>query len=97
MKVAGNNSINILKIYSDNQSKAAYRNDKSGKRCDTVEISREGLEIARYAEAYSSVPDMRIEKIEEIKCRIQNGSYKVSSEELAKRILEAIDEGSWLK
>jgi negative regulator of flagellin synthesis FlgM len=97
MKVSGNNNINVLKIYSDNQSKTAGRNDKPERKYDTVEISKEGMEIAKYAEAYSGVPDMRIEKIEEIKSRIQNGSYKVSSEELAKKILESIDEGSWRK
>lgn len=52
---------------------------------DTVEIS----DLGKYLNKINSSDDMdRLEKINEIKRRIENNTYKIDSNELAKKIIE---------
>lgn len=92
MKVTNNNSVNISRIYNDNKLKAEGRSGKINKGFDTVEISKEGMEIARFAFMTARMPDIGVDRIEEIKARIENGTYNVSSERLASGILSFIEE-----
>lgn len=52
---------------------------------DTVEISDLGMYLNKIN---SSEDDMRAEKINEIKRKIQNNTYRIDSNELAKKIIE---------
>lgn len=92
MKVQNNNRIDISKIYNDNKPKASSDMQKMKKAYDSVEISKEGMEIARYVNMSREMSDVRIQKVNEIKSKIQHGVYKVSSEDLAAKIFEAIKE-----
>ena len=52
---------------------------------DTIEIS----DLGKYLNKINSSDDMdRLEKINEIKRRIENNTYKIDSNELAKKIIE---------
>ena len=52
---------------------------------DTVEIS----DLGKYLNKINSSDDMdRIEKINDIKRRIENNTYRIDSNELAKKIIE---------
>ncbi len=52
---------------------------------DTIEIS----DLGKYLNKINSSDDMdRLEKINEIKKRIENNTYKIDSNELAKKIIE---------
>jgi flagellar biosynthesis anti-sigma factor FlgM len=93
MKVSGNNGVNILKIYNENKPKSTAGSEGPGKKYDTVEISGEGLKVAKYAVIAKSIPDVRMEKVKEVKTAITNGTYKVSAGDLASKIMEAIKEG----
>jgi len=93
MKVQNNNRIDIAKIYNDNKPKASNNKNKISKTCDTIEISKESMEIAKYVNISKEIYDVRTQKVNDIKNRIQNGTYKVSSEDLAFKILETINEG----
>ena len=54
-------------------------------RKDTIEIS----DLGKYLNKINSSDDMdRIEKINDIKRRIENNTYKIDSNELAKKIIE---------
>ena len=57
---------------------------------EQIAISSNGKDIQRATEAVKASPDIRIEKVDRIKEQIANGSYSVSSEQLAKKILENI-------
>ena len=93
MKVSGNNGVNILKIYNENKPKPTAGGEGPGKKYDRVEISKEGLMVAKYATIAKSLPDVRMDKVKEVKNAIANGSYKVSSGDVASKIMEAIKEG----
>ena len=93
MKVTGNNGVNIIKLYSDNKTKSAQNKDKINSKQDTIEISKQGLEISNYVTMVNKMPDVRTDKINKLKNQIQSGSYSISSEELASKIFETINEG----
>ena len=55
-----------------------------------IAISSKAKDIQKATEAVNAAPDIRIEKVNQIKKQIANGSYSVSSEQLAEKILENI-------
>lgn len=89
MKIT-NNRINVTKIYNDNKPAAVHEKEKQNSRYDTLEISKEGQEIAKYAAMAKGSPDIRADKVQEIKNRIQSGKYNVSSEDIASKIVQTI-------
>ncbi len=56
---------------------------------DTIEISKESIKINEYLKN-SKVSNA--EKVEQIKSQLKKGTYKVSSEKLAGKILEKIND-----
>jgi negative regulator of flagellin synthesis FlgM len=97
MKVTGNSGIRAARIYNENKVKGSEDSIKAGKKYDSVEISKAGMEIARYVSMAKEMPDVRSSKVEDIKSRIESGKYSVSSDELASRILDAIGEEITIK
>jgi negative regulator of flagellin synthesis FlgM len=55
-----------------------------------IAISSKAKDIQKATEAVNAAPDIRIEKLEQIKNQIADSSYRVSSEQLAEKILENI-------
>ena len=57
---------------------------------EQIAISSRAKDIQKATEAVNAAPDIRIEKVNQIKEQIANGTYKVSSEQLAEKIIENI-------
>jgi negative regulator of flagellin synthesis FlgM len=57
---------------------------------EQIAISSKAKDIQKATEVVNAAPDIRIEKVDRIKDQIANGSYSVSSEHLAEKILENI-------
>jgi len=74
------------KIKSGNAKSVSGNNSTSG--VDHVSISEKSREIQKLKSVIASTPDVRKEKVEELKEKIEKGEYKVSPRELAKRILQ---------
>ena len=55
-----------------------------------IAISSKAKDIQKATEAVNMAPDIRIEKVDQIKDQIKNGSYRVSSEQLAEKVLANI-------
>jgi len=55
---------------------------------DSVEISERARELARAQQAVEAAPDVRADKVAELKQRIANGAYEVPAEALADKLLE---------
>jgi negative regulator of flagellin synthesis FlgM len=92
MKITGSSGINITRLYGENSSKAAKDKEKASTGYDTVEISSEGHKISEYVNMAKGISDIRLDKVEEVRAKISEGTYKVPAEQLASRILEMIDE-----
>jgi negative regulator of flagellin synthesis FlgM len=59
---------------------------------DTLEISDRSRELARARQAVEDAPDVRADKVAEIKQRLEDGTYSVSPELLARKLLGMPDE-----
>ena len=54
---------------------------------DVLEISGPARQVARLREEISKVPEVREERIAELREQIRNGSYSVPSQEVAKKMI----------
>ena len=59
---------------------------------DSVEISDRSRELAKARQAVDAAPDVRADKVAEIKKRIEDGTYSVAPHLLAQKLLERSDE-----
>ena len=57
---------------------------------DKVEISQAGRDFQIAKKAVSEAPDVRQDKIDSIKARLADGTYEVSDEALADKMLAAM-------
>ncbi len=55
---------------------------------ETVSISQTGQEINKYTEAMAELPDVRKDRIAPIQAALESGTYSVSSQELADKIIQ---------
>src|SRR5947208_2146913 len=60
---------------------------QSASSTDRLEISDRSRELARALEQATDAPDVRADRIADLKERIANGTYSVSAEELADHLL----------
>jgi negative regulator of flagellin synthesis FlgM len=74
---------------SESQPKADP--ERVRKSSDTVEISNRSRELARARQAVDAAPDVRSEKVAAIKKSIEDGTYSVSPQLLAQKLLEGSD------
>ncbi len=59
---------------------------------DRIEISGQAREILQASEIVRMTPDIRASKVEQIKRAVDNGLYRVDSDQIAGRILDQIKE-----
>lgn len=74
---------------NESQAKADPQSVRSSS--DTVEISDRSRELARARQAVDAAPDVRADRVAEIRKRIEDGTYSVSPELLAQKLLEGSD------
>ena len=87
------NTINIdayVNNISDKQ-KTENTSDKTNKnvaKTDTVNISDAAKEIQEVRKELDKIPDVRTDKVEQLKNQIENGTYEIKSEEIAEKMLK---------
>lgn len=76
------------------QSQKVNRNQKTGSsaKSDNLQISSFGKDIQTAKAAVAGSPDIREELTAPIKARIQNGTYEVSCESFADKLLQKYEE-----
>ena len=82
--------IGNIKNILDNTSTKSIHKDKETKRSDSIEISSEGkkaAEIAQYTKIVKDAPNIRMEKVNEIKEQIEHGRYNKFSDN---KVLEMV-------
>lgn len=57
---------------------------------ETVSISQTGQEINQYTEALAELPDIREERIARIQAALEKGTYSVSSQDLADKLIQEL-------
>lgn len=80
----------VNRVYNTYQAQAVAASnkiDKVGSK-DEVEFSTEAKDFATIKNMLANSPEIRQDKVEEIKTRMDNGEYNVSSYEVASKILK---------
>lgn len=77
----------ISQVYQTSVSKTAGKNKGKGALSDSLHISGMAKDYQTAKSAVVAAPDIRQEKVAEIKAMMEKGTYSVSNEALAEKIL----------
>lgn len=77
----------ISQVYQTNVAKKTNKTVASS-TSDQVEISRIGKDYQVAKKAVAVAPDERMDKVNEIKARMESGTYNVSAEEIANKLVD---------
>lgn len=81
----------IGQVYKTN-NKLKTQKTSGATRSDRVEISEFGKVLQTAKQAVKNSQDIREDKVADIKARIDNGTYEVSGESFADRVIEKYQE-----
>ncbi len=56
----------------------------------TVHVSPSAYEVQQIKNLVNSLPDQRVDRVQALKAQIDNGSYKVSGEDIAELIIRRV-------
>lgn len=87
-----NNNINVqqvLKGYNKNVGKV-NKTGKSEMKRDQIDISQSSKDFQIAMGAFKKLPDVRQDKINEVKEQIDKGAYKPSTEDLIKKMMSGV-------
>lgn len=57
---------------------------------DKVELSAASRDIQKIQEVLKNTPDVRAEKVQELKSKIESGQYKVDGREIANKMISSL-------
>lgn len=86
----------VQQIYSTNKVNKTTATKKTEGARDTVSFSSIGKEIQVAKQAVNAAPDVREDKVQALKAAIKNGTYDVSGEAFADKLLAKFDEANGL-
>ena len=81
----------VQQVYQTSQKQSAQKTSK-GNFSDQLQISSVGKDIQAAKTAVASASDVRSDVIAPIKTAVQNGTYDVSSDSFADKLLEKYEE-----
>lgn len=87
MKVNRGQFQQINKLY--NKKKLKFLEGKEVVKSDKLNLSREAQEMKRIREVLAQTPDVRVEKVKQLKKSIQLGTYEVKGEEIAEKFVQS--------
>ena len=86
---------NINNIIESKKTKAASQTKEVKKPEDSLQISSEGkkaAEASRATQIVRETPDMRVDRVKEIKEKVQNGTYNFDDDAMLERVADKIAE-----
>jgi negative regulator of flagellin synthesis FlgM len=93
MKISdkGNTPISVIQQYQKNEDpKAAVYKQAPQPEVnpeEKVSISKESRDAVMMRGIINDLPEVREDKVQELKAKIENGAYQVSSEDIAKKMI----------
>ena len=82
----------VQQIYSNSKVSKPQAAKKTGDVRDTVSFSSIGKDIQVAKQAVNNAPDIREDKVASLKAAIKNGTYDVSGEAFADKLLAKFEE-----
>jgi negative regulator of flagellin synthesis FlgM len=64
--------------------------DNAQQRADRIELSQQAMDFQVALKALSGLPDIREQKVADIKSRIEAGKYRVEARDIADRIIDRL-------
>lgn len=88
MKITGNQVNAVSQVYLGKVRKAqgAAETEATPPK-DTVELSNDAAAIETARQVIAGLPETRAEKVEELRRQVQDGTYQVSPEGIAEKML----------
>lgn len=80
----------VSQVYRTNGARK-YNNVANAGMRDRVEISQLGKDIQVAKQAVAAAPDVRADKVAAMKEALANGTYSVSNDKLADKLMESFD------
>ena len=87
---------NLQQVYGVGKPKKAVKTGKVQSGRDAVEISSIGKDIQTVKAAVKAAPDVRANKVADSKKQIEAGTYNVSGESFADKLLAKYNEAAGL-
>jgi len=93
-KYAGLNLDKLQQSKNSKNAKSGSESEKvSGTADDTVSISSKAKEVSSLTSKIKASPDVRTERVDELKSQIQNGTYDVQGRKVAEKMVNlAVDD-----
>ena len=93
MKIDGRDSVSrLLRAYAEQSQRAQTgaaerRPEKTESQTDSLQLSDQARQMLQAREAVTKVPDVRQDKVSELRRGIEQGTYKPDYELIARRLL----------
>ncbi|MTI65743.1 MAG: flagellar biosynthesis anti-sigma factor FlgM [Firmicutes bacterium] len=91
MKVNSSSYSQLIKRLNKQKAETKYKNKKKETTKDRIELSTSSKALNTYKNQMKNTKAKKAETVARIKNEISSGSYKVSSEKLAKKIIEKMN------
>lgn len=72
----------LKKIKQNEEDTSSFAGD------DKVELSSQAMDLKKMSQQAMSSPDVRTEKVNDIKLQVDNGTYKISTDKIAEKLIE---------
>ncbi|MFP4629511.1 MAG: flagellar biosynthesis anti-sigma factor FlgM [Desulfohalobiaceae bacterium] len=82
------NTLNQEKIQGKDQNRAPAQQQDAGQVQDKVQLSSQAQALSQFQKGTEEGPEIRQEKVEEVKQLVQNGDYEPGSDRTAQALLK---------
>ncbi|HZK57322.1 MAG TPA: flagellar biosynthesis anti-sigma factor FlgM [Clostridia bacterium] len=90
MKIFNNSNINkIIQVYGKTKTKKVDNTENVEAPKDELQLSNKAKEYQIAMKAFKNLPEIREDLVNELKDKIQQGTYNVTGGEIADKIIES--------
>ena len=91
MKIHNNSNINkAMRIYKTTTAKKIDNTENIKEPKDKLQLSEKAKEFQIAMKAFKNLPEVRKDLVNELKNKIQQGTYNVTGEEVADKIIKSV-------
>jgi len=92
MEINGTNPLislnaNVQRLNASQQSERAQKSDGDSSDSDRLELSVQSREFSQMQSLIQSTPDVREDRINQVRSEIESGTYNIKAEKIAEKII----------
>lgn len=88
MKITDNQTpVKLVKLSDKRAVESGPEGPSPARRGDRVTLSPQARELLDAQRVLAAIPDVQADKVEEIKARIADGTYRIDSEQIATKMI----------